>query len=186
MAVTTPAVVNAEATLIPLPPPVPPVQLEKVTGPEPVKEDGKVTPWLEPVLLPEQFEKVTSPVVPGVQAAPMETPDDPDAEAVLAPLMVIVPDVLSMTLAELPAMLTPMFPFEPDADPVIEMLPLPVIVETVPAPPVMLTPSDPSELLGPPVPLRIIDPPPVVLTAADPARLIPIQVPVVPVCEAVI
>ena len=39
VAVTVPAVVNEEPPkkLIPLPPPVPPVQEEKVTGPDPVK-----------------------------------------------------------------------------------------------------------------------------------------------------
>ncbi len=44
VAVTTPVVVKAAATLIPLPPLVPPWQLVKVTAPLPVKAAPKCTP----------------------------------------------------------------------------------------------------------------------------------------------
>ena len=43
IAVTSPVVVKAAVTLIPLPPPAPPKQLEKVTFPLPVNAPPKVT-----------------------------------------------------------------------------------------------------------------------------------------------
>jgi len=74
VAVTLPAVVKAAVTLIPLPPPVPPMQLEQVTAPLPVKAAPKLRPWLAPVFPPLQLVNVISPVVAGVQAAARETP----------------------------------------------------------------------------------------------------------------
>ena len=69
-----PVVVKDAFTLIPLPPPVPPTQLEKSTAELPINAPPKFNPWLAPVLLPMQLENVTSPEVPGVQAAATETP----------------------------------------------------------------------------------------------------------------
>jgi hypothetical protein len=74
VAVILPVVVKAAPTLIPIPPPVPPVQVENTTSELPVNAAPKFTPWLAPVLLPTQLENVTVPVVAGVQAAATETP----------------------------------------------------------------------------------------------------------------
>ncbi len=94
VAVMLPVVVKVAPTLIPLLPPVPPVQVENTTGAAPVNAPPKFTPWLAPVLPPVQLEKVISPVVPGVQAILINTPCEPLAVAELAPLIVIGPDVL--------------------------------------------------------------------------------------------
>ncbi len=70
VAVILPVVVKAVATLIPLPPPVPPVQLENTTGAAPMNAAPKFTPWLAPVFPPVQPVKVIVPDVPGVQPTP--------------------------------------------------------------------------------------------------------------------
>jgi hypothetical protein len=137
VATILPVVANAATTLIPLPPPEPPVQVENTTSPLPVNAPLKLTPSLVPVLLPVQFENVTVPVVAEGQAAVMKTPCDPGTVVVLVPEIVIAPEVLWIT----PAMFTPELPWLlPDAEPVKEMLPLPVVVEIVEAPPVRLIP----------------------------------------------
>lgn len=160
---TFPLPVNELPKLTPLPPPEPPVQVANTTFPLGVNELLKLTPWLVPVLLPVQFENVTMPVVAGVQAAATETPCDPVTVLVLVPEIVIAPEVLLITPAADPAMFTPKPACVlPDAEPVKEMLPFPVVVERVEAPPVRLIPCE-AELLGAPVPLRVIEPPPVVL-----------------------
>ena len=108
VAVTDPDVVKAAPTLIPFPPAVlllPPTQLEKTTGPLPVKAVLKVTPWLVCPEPPVQVEKVTVPVVPGVQAAATAMPCAPVAVVdVPIPETVIDPDVLSITPTALPWM----------------------------------------------------------------------------------
>ena len=106
VAIAGPAVVKGAPTLIPLPPPEPPEQVEKITAPLPVKapEAPKSTPLPAPPEPPEQVEKVTVAVVPGVHAAPTSTPCAPASVDALVPEMEIVPDVLSTTPAALPAM----------------------------------------------------------------------------------
>jgi hypothetical protein len=100
------------------------------------------------------------------------------------PEIVIVPEVLLITPAADPEMFTPMLAFVlPDAEPVKEILPFPVVVETVEAPPVRLIPCEPVVLV-PPVPFSVIEPPPVVLIE-PPVSDIPWQAPVVPVAVAV-
>ncbi len=70
VAVMLPVVVKVAPTLIPLPPPVPPVQLENTTGAAPMNAAPKFTPWLAPVFPPVQPVKVIVPDVPGVQPTP--------------------------------------------------------------------------------------------------------------------
>ena len=135
VAVTIPAVVKAAPTLMPSPPVVallPPMQLEKVTAPLPVNAVPKFTPWL-PVPVPPEPENVTSPDVPGVQLFVLiETPCELAPVSVLEPLSVIVPEVLVTELVD-PAILMPILPPPPDCPaPVMEILPLPVVVETSP------------------------------------------------------
>ena len=135
VAVMFPVVVKAAPTLMPLPPVVelfPPTQLEKVTALLPVNAVEKFTPWLL-VPVPPEPERVTRPVVPGVQLFVLiETPSAPVPVSVLLPLNVIVPDVLVTELSD-PARLMPiLLPPPVDPTPVIEMLPLPVVVETSP------------------------------------------------------
>jgi hypothetical protein len=164
VAVILPVVVNALFTPIPRPPFVPPMQEENTTSPLPVKTALKLTPrLLNAAVLAMQLENVTAPVVAGVQAFVILTPLDPDVVFVLVPETVIVPEVLLITPATDPAMFTPKLGFVlPDAEPVKEMLPFPVVVETVEAPPVRLIPCE-AVLLGPPVPFSVIEPPPLVL-----------------------
>ncbi len=70
-----PVVAKAAATLIPLPPPVPPEQFVNVTGPLPEKPVAKVTPWLVAPAPPTQFVKESSPPFPGVHVfVSTETP----------------------------------------------------------------------------------------------------------------
>jgi hypothetical protein len=103
----------------------------------------------------------------------------------LVPEIAIVPEVLLITPAAEPAMFTPKAACVlPDAEPVKEMLPLPVVVEMVEAPPVRLIPCE-AVLLAPPVPLSVIEPPPLVLIE-PPVSDIPWLAPVVPVAVAVI
>jgi hypothetical protein len=103
----------------------------------------------------------------------------------LVPEIVIVPEVLLITPVEDPAMFTPkLAAVLPDAEPVKEMFPFPVVVEMEEAPPVRLIPCE-AVLLAPPVPFSVIEPPPVVLI--DPAASdIPWELPVVRVPVAVI
>jgi hypothetical protein len=171
--------------LIPFPPPVPPLHVEKTTSPLPVKAVLKLIPWLAPVLPPTQLENVTAPVVAGVQATETMTPCDAAAVFVLVPEIVIVPEVLLITPAADPEILTPeLAAVLPDAKPVKKIFPFPVVVEIVAAPPTRLIPCE-AELLGPPVPFSVIEPPPVVLIEPVPVSDIPWQLPVVPVAVAV-
>ena len=73
VAVIDPAVVKEEPTLIPCPPPLPPWQVAKTTGPLPVKKALKLTPWPDPPDPPVPL-KLTVPVVAGVHAVARETP----------------------------------------------------------------------------------------------------------------
>jgi hypothetical protein len=94
---------------------------------------------------------------------------------------VIVPDVLVIGLVLLKLIPSPAP--DPDAVPVIEIFPLPVVVETTPVP-LISTPCEAVEL-DPPVPASVIEPPPDVLKV--PAVIeIPWLAPVVPPEEAVI
>jgi hypothetical protein len=74
--VTDPAAVKDAARVTPLPPPLPPLQLVKATGPLAVKAlpAAKLTASPDPPEPPEQFWKVTSPVVPVVQGSGSEIP----------------------------------------------------------------------------------------------------------------
>ena len=88
-----------------------------------------------------------------------------------------------MTPTKLPAILTPMLAAAPEAAPAREILPFPVAVETVPAPPVRLIPWE-AVVLAPPVPLSVMLSPAFVLIL-PPVRKIPWQAPVVPAALAV-
>ena len=99
VAVTVPAVVNEPETLTPSPPPEPPEQFEKVTGPLLVNPVPKTTPKHVPPEPPEQLENVTRPVVPVVQApVVVVTPWQLEPEELLVPLSVIFPVLLVTTL----------------------------------------------------------------------------------------
>jgi hypothetical protein len=171
--------------------PVPPVQEAKASTPERVRAPPILTPWLEVPDPPLQLEKVTVALVAGDQEAPIETPLEPVPVLKLVPDTEIVPLVLLIIPAALPAMFTPKLAALPvaiddPAVPVREMLPLPVVVETVAAPPVMLIPWEAAVVLAPPVPINVIEPPPVVDTNANPVVSdIPWQAPVVPKAVAV-
>jgi hypothetical protein len=179
--VTLPAVVKAAPTFTPLLPPVPPKQLENKTGPPPVKTAPRWTPWLAPVFPPVPV-RVTRPEVTGDQGAVRETPCDPATVATLVPDTEIVPELLVITLAAVPAIWTPKLAAEaPVVVPVKEIAPPPTLVAMVPT---QLIPCE-AELLGPPVPLRVIDPPPDVPTTPPLATEIPWQTPVVPMALAV-
>ena len=185
VAVTDPAVVKAAVTMIPSPPPEPPEQLEKTTGPLPVKGDWRLTPLLPAASPPVQVEKVTVPVVPGAQDASTATPA-PAVGAVLAPEpeSVIDPEVLVTTPATLPWMTTPLPPLPvPREAPIKKMVPFPTVVEMQPAPPTTLSPRT-TELLAPLVPFRVMLPPPFVLMVDPDAKLIPVTPPLVPEEEA--
>ena len=78
--------------------------------------------------------------VAGVQAAATATPCAPARDAVLVPVIVIVPELLVTTPAALPAIFTPKLATLPEAAPVREIGPLPVAVEILEAPPVRLIP----------------------------------------------
>ncbi len=165
VAVMSPVVVKAAATLTPWPPVVPlspPIQLEKVTAPLPVKRACKSTPWLA-VPVPPTPVRVIRPDVPGVQEFVLtETPAAEAAVPELVPLTVIVPDVLVRESVELailtPTLATALVPVVP----VREIAPLPVAVEISPVL-LMLIPCEASVVLAPPVPMRVKAPPPVVL-----------------------
>ena len=95
-------------------------------------------PWLKLPEPPVQVAKVTVPVVPVVhELVLMEAPCDPVPEAVEEPPIEIVPVPLVTELEE--AKLVPTLACVPEAEPVIEMGPLPSSVETTPRP-LMFTP----------------------------------------------
>lgn len=97
----------------------------------------------------------------------------------------MVPDVLRMTFTPPPDIRTPGLTADPEEVPVIEIFPLPVVVEMAPDPPTILSPKEAVEL-GPPVPFNVMDPPPVVDMPVPTRILIPWQMLAVPVEEAVI
>ena len=96
----------------------------------------------------------------------------------------INPDVLLMTAGLLPEIFTPTLAALPEAVPVSEIAPFPVVVDTVEAAPIKLIPCD-EAALAPPVPLSVIVPPPLVFKL-PPVSDIPWQLPVTPFADAVI
>ena len=119
-------------------------------------------PWLELPEPPVQVAKVTVPVVPVIQESVLiDAPCDPVPEAVEAPLTEIVSVVLVTELEE--ARLVPTLAWVPEAEPVIEMGPLPVVVEMAPRL-LIFTPCEGAVVLAPPVPMSVKEPPPCVLT----------------------
>ena len=158
-----PVVVKLEAILMPFPAiktVFPPVQFENITSLLPVNPAPILTPWLVLPLAPPpvQLEKVIVPVVTGVHTVVL-TPWLFDAEAVLAPLKVMVPEVLVMALVAV--MLIPELDAVPEAVPVREIFPFPVVVVMEGDAPARRIPLE-VVLLAPPVPFNVMLPPPVV------------------------
>ena len=132
----------------------PPVMLFRVIAPEVVKVLAIFTPWLVAPVPPLQLRNVTVPEDPVVQAEVLEKPCELAAEAVLVPVIPIVPEVL--TIPFVVAIRTPTPAPEPEAAPVNEIAALLVAVEIMP--PEILIPFE-AVLLAPPVPLSVIAPP---------------------------
>jgi hypothetical protein len=160
----------------PAPPPGVPF---KVRGPARVKAAVVLIPWLAPVGPPVPV-RLRVLVVPGVQALTIEMPCDPARVAVLVPDRLILPDEEMIPFVD--PITIPGLAAEPEAAPVKEMDPLPVVVEI--KPPLIKIPSD-VVLLAPPVPFRVMLPPPVVLKV-PPVSEIPWPAPNVALLDAVI
>ena len=132
--------------------------------------------------MPPEPEKVTRPVVPVVQLVVWtSTPLEPLVVAVLVPEMVMGPEVL--VTAE-PTILTPRPALLPDAEPVKEIDPFPVVVDTIPGATKEI-PCDAAVVLAPPVPFNVIAPP-CVVSRVPFVKEIPWQAPVFPRAVAVI
>ena len=86
-----------------------------------------------------------------------------------------MPEVLVIEFID--AKLTPALDCVPEAEPVREIVPLPVVVETAPVP-LTLIPLAAAVVLAPPMPINVMPPPPLVLSVPAVSET-PWQAPVV-------